>query len=93
MKILLPAISARDHDNLLARGSAAAACSIQLQATAASTMANAMMVALTTANRLRGTPGGEYLKNAQTVRQSRDASMRNVTGTGQAPAAIEMSLH
>lgn len=41
MKMLLPAIRARDHDNPQERGWKAAACSIQLQAITARTMANA----------------------------------------------------
>ena len=93
MKILLPVISASDHDNIQERGSAAAASSIQLQPIAASAMANAMMAALTAARRLRGTPGGEYLKKAQTAKQSRNEMMRNVTGKWRFPAAIEMALH
>jgi len=93
MKMLLPAINARDQDNPLERASAAAACSIQSQAIAASTMANTTTVALTAASRMCGTLGAKYLKKAQAVRQSRNARIRNVTGTGHFPATIEMTLH
>jgi hypothetical protein len=56
MKMLLPAINVRDQDNPQENGSAAAACSFQAQARAASTMANTTTVALVATSHLRETP-------------------------------------